>query len=64
MSDIVIKTHLRAIKRRLLSINENLEGIDYWSKNDEPGVVELEKKDIQNSYSIIQNHLEYLSDKF
>lgn len=64
MSDVVKKTHLRSIKRRLLAIRENLEGVNYWSEHSEPGVVELEKKDIQKSLRIIHRHLEYLSDKF
>lgn len=64
MSRTTKKSHLRAIKRRLDCIKENIEGVCYWRRKGEIGVIDLEKEDIKKHFSIIKKHLDYLSDKF
>jgi len=59
-----MKTHLGAIKRRLLDIKKSLEELDYWTKENELGVVELVNEDIKRNCRIMKLHLKRLSDKF
>lgn len=64
MREKVKLTHLRAIKGRLLGMKENIDGIDYWDKENELGALGVEKDDLKKNYRIIQRYLDYLSDKF
>lgn len=64
MNDIVKKRHLRAIHSSLSDIKENVEGILYWNFRDEKDIEYLGKESIKKHFTIIKNHLDYLSDKF
>jgi len=60
----VRKAHLRQINQRFIEIKNNLEELNYWTKENELGVIELVKENIQKNFSIIQKHLKYLSNQF
>lgn len=38
-----IKAHLRQVKKRLIKTKDNIQGYEYWTKENKFGVVELEK---------------------
>lgn len=42
-----IKAHLRQVKKRLIKTKDNIQGYEYWTKENKFGVVELEKQCIE-----------------
>ena len=57
-----IKLHLRAVRKRLNKISENIEGYEYWENQNKKSVSLLEKEDIRIHFKVVNNHLEHLSE--
>ena len=64
MANNVKKAHIRAIRKLFREIKNSLDDLEYWTKENETGVAELVTKDIQNNYSEVKMHMQYLSSKF
>lgn len=56
-----LKSSLRQIKRRFKMIKENLEGLEYWQKERELGVIKLEKRSIKHHFQIIKERVERIT---